>query len=89
MRVLVSERIDRPAQAAVLEQVVAEQREGLELVDETAVLIDDAEAVGVAIGGEADVGAAVDDGLCQSCVRFRAIGSGATMPGKAGIALAA
>src|SRR6266571_5584028 len=49
---------DRPAHAEDIEQVQHQQREHLQLIDEPARLVDDADAVGVAVGEDAQVVAA-------------------------------
>ena len=50
---------DCAAFATNLEQIVREQREHLELVDEVAVLVGDAYAIGVTVRGDADIEAAL------------------------------
>ena len=74
---------DGAALAAHLQQVEAEQGKDLELGDEVALFIDDAHAVGIAIGSQADVGLLLFNRRRQP-VEVTAIGSG-RMPGKSGL----
>src|SRR5207248_10620286 len=52
---------ERPSLAAVLKEVVAEEGEGLKLIDECTFFVDDAEAVSIPIGCKADVRPGGDD----------------------------
>ena len=77
---------DRPAQASHLQEVVGEEAEDLELGQEASLFVEDAQAVGVAVGGQADVGRLAAARPPTAHSRLRAMGSGEACRGRPGCA---
>ncbi len=79
MRVVDTVRTTRPLQPAFFDQISQGQRHDLVRVDERAALVHRADPVGVAIGHQAEVRPSRLTAPA-SAPRYRAIGSGCTLP---------